>query len=98
MHALERAAWRQLKLDEFIYIKQGEVVEVELLDKVVHKLVIRKKLNSFEDLCMVLVPLEVGLKHFKVVTVYVNHQADKHDTLDTSRLGKINSSFISNNR
>lgn len=89
LHALDRIDFRQLKVEEFIYVKSGEIVEAEYFKAQLLKLVVRKKLNTFEDICYVLVPLDMQLHNFKAVTIYINRSSDKHETLDTSRLGRI---------
>ena len=89
-HALERAEMRHVGregLPAFLTVKQGEIVEVEFIKETrkVFKIVVRKALSQLDDIIYILVPLDLVLKNFKVLTIYINKASDKHKTLNKER-------------
>lgn len=85
-HAVERAADKRVSLIGAIVISRGDVVEAEVENGRVIKLVVRQPLDSKRDRVMVLVPVKSG---WYCVTLWSNSKDDKHLTLQHSRLGEV---------
>lgn len=85
-HALDRALDKRVGVICFETIGPGSIVELERVGNKTVKLVVRlqnKRNPNFDDV-LVLVPACEGL--FRVVTCWRNYKADKHETLNLSRI------------
>lgn len=85
-HAVERAADKRVNLIGAVIISRGDVVEAEVENGQVTKLVVRQPLDSKRDRVMVLVPVK---SEWYCVTLWSNDRDDKHSTLQHSRLGEV---------
>lgn len=65
---------------EFINLAQGEIVEIEIENRKIIKLVIRFEYDDELDIVMVIVPQTLNVK-----TVWLNERNDNHNTLNESR-------------
>lgn len=83
-HASERAIEKQVIVPKSMEIRAGEVVEAELIDGKVTKLVVRRPLNATKDFVLVLVPKDRNT--WTVVTCWLNNKEDTHKTLKKDRL------------
>jgi hypothetical protein len=86
-HAMEQAARKQIKLTNSLLIPAGSIVEIEREQNRTTKLVVRTKYNASYDRVSVLVPMSEGL--FRVVTTWLNHVRDTHNTLNKERLQNV---------
>ncbi len=84
-YVLNRAFEREINLSRFesVNLCNGELIELETVNRMPVKIVMRYKYNSQYDICIVIL-----LGSFIVKTVWLNHVNDKHDTLDTSKYYK----------
>lgn len=82
-HALTRAADKGVEFDSLLAIKAGEVVELEMKEKTLTKVVVRQAQCSEWDRVLVVVP---SGNDWLLITCWLNHKSDNHKTLDQSRL------------
>lgn len=80
VHARERAIENRVELPKHFLPRVAEVVEVEVVNGAVHKIVARQSFNATHDVCFVLLMAEKLVK-----TVWVNLRSDRHFTLDKGR-------------
>jgi hypothetical protein len=83
-HASERAVEKGILVPRSIEIQAGEVVEAELLNSRITKLVVRRAMTKDKDLVLVLVPKDAGT--WMVVTCWLNRKEDTHKTLRKDRI------------
>jgi hypothetical protein len=72
-----------IKLPTSIKFEDYKVIEVEVINGKVQKVLYRGKLDEKRDLCIVIMPAKRFVK-----TVWVNLNNDKHRTLDASKYDK----------
>jgi hypothetical protein len=82
-HAKGRASEKNIILPRSVYINAGDVVELELTNNRLSKLVVRQPLDKKRDRVMVLVP---NGECWTCITVWTNNKTDKHSTLNKARL------------
>jgi hypothetical protein len=83
-HASERAVEKAILAPRSIEIQAGEVVEAELLNNKITKLVVRRAMTQDKDLVLVLIPKDRDT--WTVVTCWLNDKTDTHRTLKKGRL------------
>jgi len=82
-HALEEAQkdrYGTIKLPRAIEMSACEVIEAEVVNGALNKILVRAPLDEERDICIALLP-----QSCKVKTVWVNVRADCHRTLDKSK-------------
>lgn len=72
-----------IPLPDAINLSDYKVIEVEVIEDEVTKVLYRGQLDEERDLCIVLIPSSSFVK-----TVWVNLRSDTHRTLDTSKYVK----------
>lgn len=84
-HAREQAFRHGMQIvpPQKITIKEEEIVEMEVFNGKVIKLVARFNYNSFKDLVLVFIPEEINAI---VKTLWLNDKNDNHETLDLNRI------------
>jgi len=86
-HALEEAQkdrYGSFNLPRSIEMSECEVIEAELVDGALNKILVRKPYDEERDICIV-----VMHRTGKVKTVWVNVRGDCHKTLDKSKYKEI---------
>lgn len=73
------------KLPETIIFTDCELIEAEVYNNQIEKIVIRYNLDENRSLCMAIKPKENFVK-----TVWINLNSDQHNTLDRNRYVKSN--------
>lgn len=91
-HALNRCLDKDIQKFSRIKVEAGQVVEVEREGRSPEtmrtvKLVVRFRTCGEFDTVLVIRPLREGL--FLVVTCWLNHKDDNHETLNTDRIGRV---------
>lgn len=81
-HALKQAQARDIHLPTQII--DAKVVELEIIDGKVTKVVYRMRYDAKRDIIIVIIPQTKLVK-----TVYLNHHKDQHKTLDTSKYAQV---------
>lgn len=82
-HARTRATEKGIILAKTVVISAGQVVECEVINNRLSKLVVRQSLDKKRDRVMVLVP---NGECWTCVTVWANNKDDNHSTLDKTRI------------
>ena len=86
LHAIKSAEndrYEEINLPSTINFAMVEVIEIEILDDDVEKMVVRQKYSKEYDLILVIMP-----RYMRVKTVWLNAVSDTHKTLDRSKYRK----------
>lgn len=86
LHAIKSAEndrYEEINLPSTINFTMVEVIEIEILDGDVEKMIVRQKYSKEYDLILVIMP-----RYMKVKTVWLNQVSDTHKTLDRSKYRK----------
>jgi hypothetical protein len=83
-HAAMRAQEKSIPCPTELTIDRGDVVEVELTNDRISKLVIRQPIGGSDyDMVLVIVPADSS---WRALTAWCNHRTDTHVTLNKARL------------
>lgn len=83
-HAFVRAAERDLDMPEQLNVVAGTVVEIEVTDNKLSKVIVRMHGDSGQDQCWVIVPESAHV--WAVLSMYANDEHDNHATLNLERI------------
>ena len=86
LHAIKSAEndrYEEINLPSAINFAMVEVIEIEILDDDVEKMIVRQKYSKEYDLILVIMP-----RYMKVKTVWLNEVEDTHKTLNQSKYRK----------
>ena len=86
LHAFQSAEndrYGTINLPSKINLAMAEVIEVEILNGDVEKIIVRQKYSKEYDLILVIIP-----RYMRVKTVWLNQVSDTHKTLDRSKYRK----------
>ena len=86
LHAIKSAEndrYGTINLPSKINLAMVEVIEIEILDDDVEKMIVRQKYSKEYDLILVIMP-----RYMRVKTVWLNEVDDTHKTLDRSKYRK----------
>lgn len=88
-HAHDKAIERDIHifLSDLYHIEGKHVVEAELIDGVLTKIVIRKTHSPYYDVCYVL-RWDMMKQRLVLITAWLNAKLDDHSTLDASKYEK----------
>ena len=88
-HAHFKAQDRNIVISysDLLYFEGNQVVEAELSDGVVTKIVVRKSYGLSHDICYVL-RWDMQKSRLILITVWLNAKLDDHSTLDASKYEK----------
>lgn len=84
-HARERAAENGFNIPTTINLNDFSIVEIEMINGRLVKIVVRGEYDEYDDICMAIMP-KGGIMFVK--TAWLNHWRDNHKTLDRSRYGR----------
>ena len=84
-HAAERASEKRFDIPERINFNDFDIIELEMINGRIAKMVIRGEYDDYDDICMAIIPKR-GVMFVK--TAWLNHWNDSHNTLDRSRYGR----------
>ena len=86
LHAIKSAEndrYEEINLPSTINFTMVEVIEIEILDGDVEKMIVRQKYSKEYDLVLVIMP-----RYMRVKTVWLNEVEDTHKTLNQSKYRK----------
>jgi hypothetical protein len=84
-HAIKAAQtdrYGKVNLPKWVEFGPEDVVEIEVKNAQVSKMLVRIAYSERFDLCLVMLPGDVWAK---VLTVWLNHRLDRHDSLNVRR-------------
>lgn len=84
-HAAERSQTKDIVIPDWIDMSTFDVIEVVMRGREIVRMVIRGEYDDYDDICLVVAPKGNA---FFVVTVWLNHWQDIHETLDESKYGR----------
>lgn len=84
VHALDRCKQKNIPTHQTLDSPPGSIVEIELTNGRIDKVVSRVSHSPTHDLVLVLVPITKTV--YRVITVWFNNKDDNHSTLNLERI------------